>query len=232
MPVTRHPPCRPGRAVFPPSVPRLYSRPRCQAELASTHSSTFDLRDAGLRYLGAVEAPGKLCPGVAALLASPPVEPLERPVHGPTEKAGERAGVPSYAVLVVVAPSARLQVRGLRRGRDVIDPTGHGLVQGIPAGAEQVRIQAPIPLPQPVLLVRSCFVGSTPQGSCFRYTLSRSPCHADAFFGKRAIWRAFLSFVPAVTSIKSFRAANPKCTSETRPGQHRPNCCVWRPSCG
>src|SRR5262249_46708690 len=30
-PVTRRPPCRPGRAVFPPPVPRLHSLPR-QAE--------------------------------------------------------------------------------------------------------------------------------------------------------------------------------------------------------
>src|SRR6058998_3329553 len=103
MPVTRHPPCRPGRAVFPHPVPRLYSRPRCKAELSGKHSSTFDLSDAGPRYLGAVEDPGKLLPGVAALLPSPPVEPLERTVHGPTEKAGERAGVPSHAVIVVVA---------------------------------------------------------------------------------------------------------------------------------
>src|SRR5437667_4720895 len=28
MPVTRHPPCSPGRAVFPPPVPRLHSHPR------------------------------------------------------------------------------------------------------------------------------------------------------------------------------------------------------------
>src|SRR5215468_3917683 len=28
MPVTRHPPCSPGRAVFPHPVPRLHSLPR------------------------------------------------------------------------------------------------------------------------------------------------------------------------------------------------------------
>src|SRR5262249_15310150 len=104
MPVTRHPPCSPGRAVFPPPVPRLYSHPRCKAELSGKHASTFDFRDAGPCYLDAVEDPGKLLPGVAALLTSPPVEPLERTVHGPTEQAGERAGVSSHAVRVVVAP--------------------------------------------------------------------------------------------------------------------------------
>ena len=33
MPVTRHPPCSPGRAVFPHPVPRLYSHPRCKCWL-------------------------------------------------------------------------------------------------------------------------------------------------------------------------------------------------------
>ena len=57
-----------------------------------------------------------------------------------------------------------LQVHGIRLGRDVIDPTGRGLVQVIPAGAEQVCIQAPIQIPKPVVLVSSCFVGYPPQG--------------------------------------------------------------------
>jgi hypothetical protein len=57
-----------------------------------------------------------------------------------------------------------LQVRGILFGRDVVDPTGSGLVQVIPAGAEQGRIQAPLQLPKPVLLVSSCFVGYPPQG--------------------------------------------------------------------
>src|SRR5262244_1952754 len=104
MPVTRHPPCSPGRAVFPHPVLRLYSLPRCKAEPSGKHSSTFDLRDAGPHYLDAVEYPGKLLPGITALLASPPVEPLERTVYRPMEKAVERAGVPAHAVVVVVAP--------------------------------------------------------------------------------------------------------------------------------
>src|SRR5918911_5115734 len=57
-----------------------------------------------------------------------------------------------------------LQVHGIRLGRDVLDSTGSGLVQVIPAGAEQVRIQAPIQIPKPVLLVSSCFVGYPPEG--------------------------------------------------------------------
>src|SRR5262249_31138159 len=62
MPVTRHPPCSPGRAVFPQPVPRLSSHPRCKAELSGKHSSTFNLSDAGPRSLDVVEDPGKLLP--------------------------------------------------------------------------------------------------------------------------------------------------------------------------
>ena len=104
MPVTRHPPYSPGRAVFPHPVLRLYSLPRCKAEPSGKHSPTWNLRNTRTRYLDAVEDVGKLLPRVAPLLASPPVEPFKRTVHGPTEKAGERAGVPSHAVIVVVAP--------------------------------------------------------------------------------------------------------------------------------
>jgi hypothetical protein len=46
MPVTRHPPCSPGRAVCPPAVPRLYSRPRCKAPPSSLHSPTADFGQA------------------------------------------------------------------------------------------------------------------------------------------------------------------------------------------
>src|SRR5262249_7954768 len=108
MPVTRHPPCSPGRAVFPHPVPRLYSHLRCKAELSGKHSSTFNLSDAGPRNLDVVEDPGKLLPSVAALLAPPPVEPLERTVYGPLEKAGERAGVSSHAVINHLPPAERV----------------------------------------------------------------------------------------------------------------------------
>jgi hypothetical protein len=47
MPVTRHPPHRPGRAVFPHPVPRLYSLPR-----QTTHVAWFAIprREVGLCY--------------------------------------------------------------------------------------------------------------------------------------------------------------------------------------
>src|SRR5215510_11202744 len=103
MPVTRHPPCRPGRAVCPQPAPRLSSRPRCKAEPSSKHSLAWNLRDTRTRSLDAVEDLGELLPRVAALLASPPVAPFVRTVHGPMEKAVERASIPAHAIVVVVA---------------------------------------------------------------------------------------------------------------------------------
>src|SRR5215468_10392433 len=103
MPVTRHPPCSPGRAVFPHPVPRLYSLPRCKAKPSGNHSPTWNLRDTRPRYLDAGEDAGKLLPRVAALLASPPVEPFECTIHRPMEEAVQRAGVPAHAIVVVVA---------------------------------------------------------------------------------------------------------------------------------
>src|SRR6266700_2967547 len=109
MPVARHPPYSPGRAVFPHPVLRLYSLPRCKAEPSGTHAPTWNLRNTRTRYLDAVEDVGKLLPRVAPLLASPPVEPFKRTVHGPMEEAVERARVPSHAIVVIVASQSRIQ---------------------------------------------------------------------------------------------------------------------------
>ena len=109
MPVTRHPPSSPGRAVFPHPVLRLYSLPRCKAKPSGNHSPTWNLRHTRTRSLDAVEDVGKRLPRVTPLLASPPVEPCERTVHRPMEKAVKRAGVPAHAIVIVVAPSSRMQ---------------------------------------------------------------------------------------------------------------------------
>src|SRR5205809_3032062 len=97
MPVTRHPPCSPGRAVFPHPVLRLYSLPRCKAKPSGKHSPTWNLRDTRTRYLDAVEDVGELLPRITALLASPSVEPFKRTVRGPMEEAVERASIPAHA---------------------------------------------------------------------------------------------------------------------------------------
>src|SRR6266581_9752373 len=65
MPVPRHSPYSPGRAVFPHPVLRLYSLPRCKAEPSGKHSPTWNLRNTRTRYLDAVEDVGKLLPRVA-----------------------------------------------------------------------------------------------------------------------------------------------------------------------
>src|SRR5438132_4458727 len=109
MPVARHPPYSPGRAVFPHPVLRLYSLPRCKAGPSSNHSPTWNLRNTRTHYLDAVEDVGKLLPRVTTLLASPPVAPCERTVHRPMEEAVERAGVPAHAIVVVVASQSRSQ---------------------------------------------------------------------------------------------------------------------------
>src|SRR5712671_4701080 len=58
MPVTRHPPYSPGRAVFPHPVLRLYSLPRCKAEPSSTHAPTWNLRNTRTHYLDVGEDVG------------------------------------------------------------------------------------------------------------------------------------------------------------------------------
>src|SRR5499426_3961237 len=103
MPVTRPPPYRPGRAVFPHPVLRLYSLPRCKAKPSGQHSPTWNFCNTRTRYLDAVEDAGKLLPRVTTPLASPPVEPFERTVHRPMEEALQRAGIPAHAIVVVVA---------------------------------------------------------------------------------------------------------------------------------
>ncbi len=109
MPVARPPPYSPGRAVFPHPVLRLYALPRCTAEPSGTHAPTWNLRHTRTRSLDAVEAVGQRLPRVAPRLASPPVEPLKRTVHGPMAEAGARARVPAHARGVVVAAQSRLQ---------------------------------------------------------------------------------------------------------------------------
>jgi hypothetical protein len=89
-----------------------------------------------------------------------------------------------------------LRVRGRLLRRAVIDPTGSDRVQVLPAGAEQVRRQAPSPLPPPVGLVRACWVGEPPQGGWRMW--DRSARVRQTFPGRAAACRPVLPHVVGV----------------------------------
>src|SRR5262245_45052718 len=93
MPVTRHPPCSPGRAVFPHPVPRLYSHPRCKAVCSCEHPPSFGLRDTRPCYLDSIEALRELLPGKTLPLPASSIAPCEHTAHGPLNKALKRASV-------------------------------------------------------------------------------------------------------------------------------------------
>src|SRR5207245_2385577 len=46
--------------------------------------------------------------------------------------------------------------------------------------------------------------------SCFRFALYPHMCHAEAFFGRRALWYLCLCCVPTVTAIRSSKAVRPR----------------------
>ncbi len=74
MPVTRHPPHSPGRAVFPHPVPRSYSLPR-RTELSSVSSAT-DFGYARPCYLYPFEKLVELHPGETLPLPTSSIEPF------------------------------------------------------------------------------------------------------------------------------------------------------------
>ena len=104
MPVTRHPPCRPGRAVCPHPVPRLYARPRCTALPSREYPPSFDFRDARPGSLSPIKALGTWCPGAALPLPTAPIAPCEPTAPGPLETAVPRAAVAVPTVVGGVAP--------------------------------------------------------------------------------------------------------------------------------
>jgi hypothetical protein len=101
MPVTRHPPCRPGRAGFPHPVPRLYALPRCKAAPSSIHSTTSDFGDTRPCYPYAVKNLGALLPGITLPLAPSSVKPLVRTLYGPPEEALKRVEVPPHPRVLI-----------------------------------------------------------------------------------------------------------------------------------
>jgi hypothetical protein len=103
MPVTRPPPCSPGRAVVPPPVPRWYAPPRCTAVSSCDHPSLFGLREPRPCYRDSIEALRALRPGTTRPLPASSLAPCAHTAPGPLKKALKRARVPLEAVVIVVA---------------------------------------------------------------------------------------------------------------------------------
>ena len=112
MPVARHPPCSPGRAVFPQPVPRLSSRPRCKAFPSRIHPPVLDLRHARPCSPSPVQTLGALLPGKTLPLPPASIPPFKRTASRALEKAMHGAGGPLQTVVIVVAPQPAVHLPG------------------------------------------------------------------------------------------------------------------------
>jgi hypothetical protein len=157
MPVTRHPPYSPGRAVFPPPVLRLYARPRCKAQPSGKHSPTWHLCKTRTRYLDAVEDLGALRPRVTALLTSPPAggAPPDAghavPLWSPEARASQQGAAPLLARRTTAAP---LPMRLLRCDLEVAFSQPFGQP---PQAPFRVLLQAEGPHPVSGIAAPPCF---------------------------------------------------------------------------
>jgi hypothetical protein len=77
MPVTQHPPRRPGRAVFPHPVPRLYSLPRKASALCKYPMLSVDHYQFWLGNSQLVNGIAECLPGEAPALAASSVQPFK-----------------------------------------------------------------------------------------------------------------------------------------------------------
>jgi hypothetical protein len=110
MPVPRHPPCSPGRAVFPHPVPRWYSRPRGKASSTSIHPAASDFGHAGTCYPYSVKSLRILLPGITLPFAPSSVAPFVCTLSGPPEEALKRVDVPSHSVGVLASLQPSMQL--------------------------------------------------------------------------------------------------------------------------
>jgi len=112
-PVTRRPPYRSRRAVFPHRVPQLYSLPRCKTKASCKRPQTSGLGDTGHCDGDAGKDTLKLRPGVTPP-PTPPVEPFECTGHGPLEEGPVGcAEVRSASVASDAVPFVHRILRGL-----------------------------------------------------------------------------------------------------------------------
>ena len=86
-PVTRRPPYRPGRALFPHPVPRLYSLSRKAFALCKYPMSLLRLRESWFQNPEAVYGPAEGVPSETFPLAAPSVQPFERTLNRPVVEA-------------------------------------------------------------------------------------------------------------------------------------------------
>ena len=86
-PVTQRPPHRPGRAVFPHPVPRLYSLARRAKSSCKYPVLSLRLGDCRAGYSQTFQCSREHIPGKATLLPASPVEPFECTFFGPPIKA-------------------------------------------------------------------------------------------------------------------------------------------------
>jgi hypothetical protein len=160
MPVTRHPPCSPGRTVFPYPVPRLYAPPRGKALSSREHPPLCDLRDARPGYPSPVPGLGELLPGKTLPLPPAPIAPVKHPAHSALDKAIQGAGVALPTVVGVVASQPAVPLPGERASRQVPvlcapcrDPPARRLellARGTPLATwHALAIWPPVPLASP-----------------------------------------------------------------------------------
>ena len=90
MPVAWHPPCRPGRAVFPHPVPRLYSLARSKTCVSCHHRLAFAFSNTWLGYLYSFKQQRERGPVETSSLTAASIEPFERTVHSPPIKTPQR----------------------------------------------------------------------------------------------------------------------------------------------
>src|SRR5712691_8044588 len=100
--VTRGPPHRPGRAVFPHPVPRLYSLSRRTKSSCIHHVLSLSLSHFREGYTYTVQRSFERLPGQAFPLAASSVEPCARTLLRPRVETVERGPVPPESVIVVM----------------------------------------------------------------------------------------------------------------------------------
>jgi len=108
-PVARGPPHRPGRAVFPHPVPRLYSFSRRAKSSCKYPMRSLRLGDCRASYSQSIQRFRECFPGKATLLTAPAIEPFECTFLGPPIESVQSFAVAPESVIVVVPLQSPIQ---------------------------------------------------------------------------------------------------------------------------